>query len=129
MVPNRCAVRSTEGAAKIPGKNNFSHSERRCVKLPFSSAGLELGVHKNINHLEQLREAADKCFPSLSTEKLDWIVSPFEFQADMAEELDLPARERNEFIHTAADSTMKVKSEKSDMSLSVFWHGIEGGVF
>lgn len=80
---------------------------------------MELGVHKTINHLEQLKEAVDKCFPSLSTKKLDWIVSPFEL-ADMAEELDLPARERDEFIDMAADLTLKVKFEKSDMSQSVF---------
>ncbi|XP_066965643.1 protein FAM200C-like [Macrobrachium rosenbergii] len=83
-----------------------------------------LGTVKNLilNHLEQLREAVDKYFPSLSTEKLDWIVSPFKL-ADMAEELDFTAIEHDEFLDMSADSTLKVKFEKSDVTLAAFWHG------
>lgn len=86
-----------------------------------------LGTVKNLilNHLEQLREAVDKYFPSLSTEKLDWIVSPFEL-ADMAEELDFTAIERDEFLDMSADSTLKVKFEKSDVTVAAFWHGTLG---
>ncbi|XP_066940968.1 zinc finger BED domain-containing protein 5-like [Macrobrachium rosenbergii] len=85
------------------------------------------GTVKNLilNHLEQLREAADKYFPSLSTEKLDWIVSPFKL-ADMAEELDFTAIERGEFLDMSADSTLKVKFEKGDVTLEAFWHGTLG---
>ncbi|XP_068208336.1 zinc finger BED domain-containing protein 5-like [Palaemon carinicauda] len=80
-----------------------------------------LGTVKNLilNHLEQLREAVDKYFPSLSTEKLDWIVSPFEL-ADMAEELDFTAIECDEFLDMSANSTLKVKFEKSDVTLAAF---------
>ena len=86
-----------------------------------------LGTVKNLilNHLEQLTEAVDKYFPSLSTEKLDWIVSPFEL-ADMAEELEFTAIERDEFLDMSADSTLKVKFEKSDMTLAAFWYGTSG---
>ncbi|XP_068208551.1 zinc finger BED domain-containing protein 5-like [Palaemon carinicauda] len=86
-----------------------------------------LGTEKNLilNHLEQLREAVDKYFPSLSTEKLDWIVSPLEL-ADMAEELDFTAIEHDEFLDMSADSTLKVKFEKSDVTLAAFWHGTLG---
>lgn len=85
------------------------------------------GTVKNLilNHLEQLREAVDKYFPSLSTEKLEWIVSPFEL-ADMAEELDFTAIERDEFLDMSADSTLKVKFEKSDVTLAAFWHATLG---
>ena len=47
----------------------------------------------------------------------------------MAEELNFTAIERDEFIDMSADSTLKVKFEKSDVSLADFWHGIVGGVF
>ncbi|XP_066980135.1 zinc finger BED domain-containing protein 5-like [Macrobrachium rosenbergii] len=86
-----------------------------------------LGTVKNLilNRLEQLREAVDNYFPSLSTEKLDWIVSPFKL-ADMAEELGFTAIERDEFLDMSADSTLKVKFEKNDVTLAAFWHGTLG---
>ncbi|XP_068242324.1 zinc finger BED domain-containing protein 5-like [Palaemon carinicauda] len=54
--------------------------------------------------------------------KLDWIVSPFEL-ADMAEELDFTAVERDDFLDMSADSTLKVKFEKNDVTMAAFWHG------
>ncbi|XP_068206166.1 protein FAM200C-like [Palaemon carinicauda] len=78
-----------------------------------------------LNHLEQTREAVDKYFLLLSTDKLDWIVSPFEL-ADMAEELDFTAIERDKFLDMSADSTLQVKFEKSDVTLAAFWHGTLG---
>lgn len=85
----------------------------------------DLGALKDLilNHLLRLREAVDFYFPSLSTENLDWIVSPFEL-ADRAEELDFTAIERDKFIDMCADSTLKVKFEKSEVSLGVFWRGL-----
>ncbi|XP_046396729.1 protein FAM200A-like [Ischnura elegans] len=44
----------------------------------------------------------------------------------MAEELDFTAIERDEFLDMSADSTLKVKFEKSDVTLAAFWHATLG---
>ncbi|XP_068229341.1 zinc finger BED domain-containing protein 5-like [Palaemon carinicauda] len=112
-------LKSWKSAVQKDDVSNFPSLQQPCYK--------GLGTVKNLilNHLEQLIEAVDKYFPSLSTEKLDWIVSPFEL-ADMAEELDFTAIERDEFLDMSADSTLKVKFEKSDVTLAAFWHGTLG---
>ncbi|XP_063600317.1 zinc finger BED domain-containing protein 5-like [Penaeus indicus] len=85
----------------------------------------ELRIPKTLilNHLVTLQDAVDKYFPSLSTNNLDWIVSPFQL-ADNVEELDFTASERDEFIDLCADSTLNVKFDKSQTSVAVFWLGL-----
>ncbi|XP_063587861.1 zinc finger MYM-type protein 6-like [Penaeus indicus] len=85
----------------------------------------ELRIPKTLilNHLVTLQDAVDKYFPSLPTNNLDWIVSPFQL-ADNAEELDFTASERDEFMDLCADSTLNVKFDKSQTSVAVFWLGL-----
>lgn len=76
-----------------------------------------------LDHISRLEAALDKYFPSLSTENLDWIVSPFDF-ADNVDKIDLTANERDEFIDLCADSTLKVKFNRIEASVAGFWLGL-----
>ena len=45
--------------------------------------------------------------------------------ADIAEELDFTAAERDEFIDLCADSLLKIKLEKTDLSVAAFWLSLQ----
>lgn len=77
-----------------------------------------------LDHLSKLQDAVDKYFPSLSVKNLEWIVSPFHM-ADIAEELDFTATERDEFNDLCADFLLKIKLEKTDLSADAFWLSIQ----